>query len=196
MALTIDSDIVNEIRYGFITENSKDISHDLVVYSVNVVNRGFYFTKLANLLLDVEMADDIEKSIFEFTLIHLTLNNMEKYLVDSIYEDKFTEIYLNLDESSRLDNRTFKSSILKGYINPKLVAFLSPEQIHPDNYSKIMDKINYREKTENNMVTTNSYKCYKCGERKIKVTEMQLRSADEPVNRFYTCLICYNTFIK
>ena len=59
-----------------------------------------------------------------------------------------------------------------------------------------MIKIKFREDTENNMATTDLYKCYKCGERKATSYQMQVRSADEPMTIFVTCLVCYNTFTK
>ena len=121
---------------------------------------------------------------------------MEKNLVTAIYDDRFTDIYMNLDDSSRLHNTTLKKYVIDGVINPKFVAFLSPDQTHPENWAPILNKIKFREKTENNMASTDMYKCYKCGERKCKVSELQLRSADEPISRFVTCLVCYNTFIK
>ena len=44
------------------------------------------------------------------------------------------------------------------------------------------------------MSTTDIYKCFKCGERKTKIIQMQLRSADEPMTTIVTCQICYNVW--
>ena len=52
-----------------------------------------------------------------------------------------------------------------------------------------------REDKENNIATTDTYKCKKCGERKSKITQLQIRCADEPVSTFITCVVCYNTFV-
>lgn len=184
------------LKSNFITENSRDISDELILYAVMNIDRSTYTIKLASLLNDINVAISIELSIFEFSLIHATLNNIDKQLVPSIYNDKFVDIYMNLDQESRINNKTFKQSILQGIINPKLSAFLSPDQTHPENWAPILNKIKFRETVESNMATTDLYKCYRCGERKSKVTELQLRSADEASNRFVTCLVCYNTFIK
>ena len=51
-----------------------------------------------------------------------------------------------------------------------------------------------KEYKKNNMAATNLYKCYKCGERKCQVMQMQTRSADEPMTNFVTCLVCHNNF--
>lgn len=184
------------LKSNFITENSRDITNNMILYATSCIDRSQYVIKLANLINDINIAIQIEASIFEFSLIHATINNIDKQLIYGIYDDKFTDIYMNLDQTSRLNNKTLKQSILQNIINPKLIAFLSPDQTHPENWAPILNKVKFRETTENNMATTDLYKCYKCGERKAKVTELQLRCADEACSRFITCLVCYNTFIK
>jgi len=192
---TFDSAKLYSQKSEMITENSKDIPQDMISYASTKINRAEYFIKLVKLLNDIKIAFCLESSIFEFALIMTSVNNMEKNLVIAIYDDKFTDIYMNLDVDSRLNNKTLKKYVMGGTINPKLVAFLSPDQTHPENWAPILNKIKFREKTETNMATTDMYKCHKCGERKCKVSELQLRSADEPISRFVTCLVCYKTFI-
>jgi transcription elongation factor S-II len=193
---TFDSTKLYSHKAEMITENSKDIPQEMITHALSKINRAEYFIKLVKLINDTKIAFCIESSIFEFSLIMTSINNMEKNLVTAIYDDRFTDIYMNLDDSSRLHNTTLKKYVIDGVINPKFVAFLSPDQTHPENWAPILNKIKFREKTENNMASTDMYKCYKCGERKCKVSELQLRSADEPISRFVTCLVCYNTFIK
>lgn len=187
---------LSSLKSSFITENSRDIADDMIHYATSNIDRAIYVVKLAKLINDIMTAISVEASIFEFALIHATLHNIDKSLILAIYDDKYVDIYMNLDTTSRLKNTTFKHSVLKGLINPKLIAFLSPEQTHPESWSLILNKINFRVNTENNMATTDLYKCYKCGERKCKVTELQLRGADESGTLFITCLSCYNTFLK
>lgn len=187
---------LSPLRSSFITENSRDIPDNIILYALTYIDRATYIIKLSNLIYDIFVATSIEASIFEFSLIHATLNNIDRDFICAIYDDKFIDIFMNLDESSRLNNKTFRNSVLSGLINPKLIAFLSPEQTHPESWAVILNKANFRVNAENNMATTDIYKCYKCGERKSKVTELQLRGADEPATLFITCLSCYNTFLK
>lgn len=191
-----DPNKISLLKSNFITENSRDISNEMISYATSNIDRSSYIIKLANLLNDINIAILIEGSIFEFSLIHATLNNIDKDLLCAIYNDKFIDIFMNLDETSRLDNKTFRPSVLQGIINPKLTGFLSPDQMHPESWAPILEKIKFRETTENNMATTDIYRCSKCGERKSKVTTLQLRGADEAATLFITCLICYNTFLK
>lgn len=184
------------LKSNFITENSKDIQNDMIIHATSNIDRTTFVIKIAKLISDINIAILIEASVFEFALIHATLNSLDKQLVYAIYDDKLSDICMNLDETSRLGNKSFRSYVLEGIIDPKLVAFLSPDQTYPESFAPILNKIKFRQTTENNMATSDIYKCHKCGERKCKVNEMQLRSADESSSKFVTCLVCYNTFIK
>ena len=183
-------------KANFITENSRDIALDSITFASLHIDRATYAVRLANLLNDISIAIAIEMSIYEYALIHATLHSIERILIPAIYDDKFVDIFMNLDETSRLNNQTLKSGLLQGGINPKFIAFLSPDQMHPESWRVILEKVKFREKTESNMATTDAFKCYKCGEKKCKLNEIQLRSADESSTKIITCLICYNTWQK
>ena len=184
------------LKNNFITENSKDIPYDLIAYSAKNINRPDYVIRLSNLLNNIKLAHKIEASVYEFSLLHATLCSLDKKLIEAIYEDKFIDIFMNLDLTSRLANKTLSTSVMNGVINPRLVAFLSPDQTHPESFAVILKKIKFRQEAENNMATTDMYKCTKCGERKHKINEIQLRSADEQTSKVITCMVCYHTFIK
>jgi DNA-directed RNA polymerase subunit M/transcription elongation factor TFIIS len=183
------------LKSDFVTENSKDIPYKYITYAKKNISRNEYLLKLNELISDINISKKIENSIFEYSLIEIILSNLDKNFIAAIYEDKFQDIYDNLNENSRFKNKTLIKLITKNIIDPSLIAFLSSSQLNPDSYSKIFEKIQFKKTTEDNLASTDLYKCYKCGERKSKITELQLRCADEPVSRFITCLVCYNTFI-
>ena len=191
-----DSSKLTFFRSNFITENSKDVCVDAIMYASINISRGQYVIKLCKLLSDINYAIQIERGIYEYALIHASLKNIEKELIPAIYDDKFTDIYMNLDLDSPLKNKTLRPSLFQGTIKPILIAFLSAPQIHPESWLPILNKRKYKETTEKNMASTDRYPCPKCGERKAQVTELQLRSADEPCTTFITCLVCYNTDLK
>lgn len=182
--------------YNFITDSSKDIPVKLIKYAELMIKRYEVIGKLNLLLFDPQIAIDVEKGIFEFALIHININNLHHKFVAPVYLDKASDLIGNLSDNPNIDNKTLKNKILTKEIKPQLVAFLSPEQLHPERWLSILTKKTYREEVEANMATTDLYKCRKCGERKSKVTEQQTRSADEPSTKFITCLICYNTFTQ
>lgn len=190
-----DESKIDFYKKDFITENSKEITFDHILFTLKNIKRSKYIVKLSELLYDLRTSQLIEHSIFEFSLIHIISNHLDNNLILPVYEDKFNDIFDNLDDNSRFQNKTLKHAVMNGSINPKLIAFLPPDQLHPENWASLLNKIRFKQEAENNMASTDVYKCRKCGERKCKITELQLRSADEPSSKFITCLICYNTFI-
>jgi hypothetical protein len=52
---------------------------------------------LNNLLFNLKFAEQIECSIFEFSLNYVNANDINYTYICNIYNDKLNEIYLNLD---------------------------------------------------------------------------------------------------
>lgn len=177
--------------YKFRNENSKDISFKLLMYAEKNIKKYEAIDKLLCVLQDIECVAEIEKGIFEYSLLHVITYNLENKMVTPTYNDKVYDITYNLK-----NNDALAKSVLDGITPPYAVAFLSPQQLNPSKWMDILNKKKFRENAENNMATSDRYRCSKCGERKAKVTELQIRGADEPTNMFVTCLVCYNTFIQ
>lgn len=198
--------IINENKYfekefvhmqNFITKSSSDIKYSLVLYASKILNRNNSIKELLKYVKKYHIAVELEKGIFEFALIHITINKIQNNIVEFVYNDKLIDICANLDIlDKQIDNQTLLPIILDNQIDPKFVSFLSPEQLHPKRWTDIIQKRDFRYETANNLQTTDRYKCKKCNERKFKVTEIQLRCADEPMSRIHTCTNCGFTFIK
>lgn len=182
-------------NYNFIIPNSIDIKDNFIQYAETCLIRAKTQIILSNILVDIDIALKIELSIFEYALNYCLNNKFEQNYVKPVYQNKLNEILVNLDENKiGIENKTFKKNILSGKIQPNNVAFLSPAQIHPDRWAYILKKKEYIEQRENNIVYSDAYKCYKCGESKCKITQAQTRSADEPMTTFVVCVVCHNTF--
>jgi DNA-directed RNA polymerase subunit M/transcription elongation factor TFIIS len=181
-------------QYEFITENSVDIKDEYIQNAEKVLNRAENQIKLNKILYDIEKSIKIELSIFEFSLIYCLNNNLSDNFIKAVYEDKLNSIIANLTDTKNINNKTLKNDLLSNKINPSYVAFMSPAQLHPQKWLYWVKKKEYKEIRENSIVYSDAYKCFKCGERKTKVTQAQTRSADEPMTTFVTCLVCYNTF--
>ncbi len=182
-------------KYKFITENSKDLDKKFINFAKKNLDRAKFILELSDILNNIQKAIALEKGIFEFSLIHTFMNNLQEKFVISVYLDKIDDIKNNINGNEKINNETLKNAILSGEIRPELVAFLSPQQMHPKRWAEILNIRKYREDKENNIATTDLYKCRKCGERKAKISQMQIRCADEPTSTFVTCLVCYNTFV-
>ena len=188
--------LYNQIQYDFITEKSKDIDKNLILYLNEMIPRGIYIIKINNILLNIQKSILIELGIFEFTLVYSINNNLGIELIQSIYEHKFNDIMTNINDDPLINNHLLKQKILNDEINSQQVAFFSPHQLNIERWEKLVENKRIKEYNENNIETTDVYLCNKCGERKCKVSIIQTRSADEPSTTFVVCLVCYNVFKK
>lgn len=188
-------DPFSHTEYNFVIPNSIDLRNNYIQFAEKCLDRAKTQTILSNILMDFDIALKIELSIFEYALIYCSNNKYEQNYIKPIYQDKVNEILSNLDENKKgIKNKTFKTDILSGKIEPCNIAFLSPAQIHPEKWTYIIKKKEYIEQREKNIVYSDAYKCFKCGESKCKITQAQTRSADEPMTTFVVCVVCHNTF--
>jgi DNA-directed RNA polymerase subunit M/transcription elongation factor TFIIS len=189
-------DVNSDLDSKFYTESSKNIPQKLIILANNLINRHESISLLNNYLLNQNISENVEKSIYEFALVHITINNLMHNFIEIVYRDKLRDIISNIDGNTKINNLTLKQNIIDGSLNPRLIAFLAPEQLHPKRWEDILKKQMRRIETENNMATTDIYTCKKCGEKKFRLTEFQTRGADEPTTKFLTCMVCYATFTK
>jgi DNA-directed RNA polymerase subunit M/transcription elongation factor TFIIS len=176
---------INNLKFDFIV-NSDKIKEKNTNHLNKVINRYEYVCKINKKLQNIKLSIDIEKSIFEFTLVYSREKKILNSLLVNIYIDKLNGIIKNLP--------AIKNKLENDIINPRIVAFLQPEQINPIIWEQQLKKEALRKYKKENMAATDTYKCKKCGKRKCTVTQQQTRSADEPMTTFVTCLVCHTTF--
>ena len=182
-------------KMDFVTTYCNDIDYVKLLNISGTVDRSTVFLKLKELLdNDPSMATSIEASIFEFAIAYTKSRALDESFVACIYNDKSKDIFANLDEKSSIKNTFLKTALQNNIIDPQTVAFLKPQQIFPDIWNKEIQRKEIKEFKKNNMSTTDIYKCFKCGERKTKIIQMQLRSPDEPMTTIVTCQVCYNVW--
>lgn len=139
-----------------------------------------------NKLLKKNIAQKIEESIYLFAIDYTKETEMP-FLLDSIYVDKFNEIYnLLLNNKSKF----LINALELEKIDPSKIANMRPDELNPDKYKKIIQKKELEDYKKKNIITSSAYKCPKCGERKITVTEKQTRAADEPTTIYKECNVC------
>jgi DNA-directed RNA polymerase subunit M/transcription elongation factor TFIIS len=176
-------------KYGFITEQAKELADDFIMDGEKAVKRAKYQIELSNILDDIDKAIQIETSIFEFALTYCLTNDYTSDNIYSIYCDKFYNIKQNLVDE-RINNKSFRKNIIGNKIDLKQIAFFTPAQLHPEKWQCFIEKQKCIKERENNIKYSDAYKCYKCGESKSKISLVQTRSADEPMTMFITCLVC------
>jgi DNA-directed RNA polymerase subunit M/transcription elongation factor TFIIS len=168
--------------------NSQKKNYDLQrVKIVSVIN---------SYLNDIQNSIKIEAGIFEFAIVYCHTKNYEPEYFYSVYQEKLDEILQYICSKSYLYNERIINGINDGTVDAQKIAFMKPEDIMPENWDLIKKKNKLREDKKNNVATTNLFKCNKCHERKCTITQVQTRSADEPMTNFIKCLVCGNEWKK
>jgi len=139
---------------------------------------------------DKTIINDIENSIYNFSLEYAEINDTP-YLIDSIYENKSSEIIaevFNKESSYVID------SIKNKTLDPKKIAFMKPEELNPDKYEKLLKKKEIIEYKKNDIKSSSAFKCSKCKKSRCEVSQKQVLAGDEPVTTFVKCLECGHSF--
>lgn len=181
--------------FDFRTSASNTIREDVMKYCIDHLDRKSAIFEIEK-YVPLHFAVHIEQGILEFIMILNSCDSSDVLeFITYTYKDKINDICLNLDKNNkRIENKTLYDALIEGNLDPYFLAFMTPQQLHPVRWSKELEKIKNIEDANNNKKVTDIYRCRKCGSRKSTTTQMQTRSADEPMTIFVTCLTCYNTF--
>lgn len=153
-------------------------------------------TKKLEVYISPANAKILEESIYDFTLTFCNDNDVDKYLLEEIYTSKFNSILNNINPNSYIKNNYLLNAINLNEIDIQSVAYLRPEDIFPDNWKAIKNKLTLIEEKRKNMNVVELFPCKKCGCKKHTIKQMQTRSCDEPMTTFITCQTCGNTIKK
>ena len=150
--------------------------------------------KLWVILNDDKKALNLEKGIFNYSLKEASLRKVVKkwdnvYFVQ-IYTNHLRSIYNNLKDNSYILNQ-----ISIGDLKPHTVAFMTHQEMRPDIWESMIQAKIKRDKHKfdtNVEAATDVFKCRRCKSNKTTYYQQQIRSADEPMTTFITCLDCGN----
>lgn len=115
----------------------------------------------------------------------------------AIYAFKASSVVANFDANSFVENRELVDRMRRGEFAPHEVAFMTPQQVFPERWRLIKESKEQKDEyvyNEKQAAMTDQYKCGKCKYRECVYREVQLRSCDEPVSLFITCLKCGNAW--
>lgn len=176
----------------FLTTHIDSIDTEKIILLRKYINRDLVIYTFAQILQDITSAILLEAGIYEYTLVTGTMRNHIDSILPNIYESKFDDILQNINENTDLNNHTLRKAIRNRTINAQQVAFMSPQDLHPDRWELLVQKHKRKEENKKNIAVTDLYQCRKCKERKCRMIELQTRSSDEPMTQFVTCLNCYH----
>ena len=149
-----------------------------------------------NVIQDDEKSKILERGIFNSTIKWADDNKYNKLWTDinfkSYYKTKCMSLYYNLKkipDQSKLFDKIKDSNLNDIYKIPSM----ENKDIYPDIWKQILKEKEQRDKEQFEPrlnISTDMYKCNKCGKNNCTYYQAQTRGADEPMTTFVTCLNC------
>lgn len=147
--------------------------------------------------LEEETSVEIERGIYNWALKYSDemkiIKNWQNKTFVNCYQNKVRSILTNLDGDSYLNNDRLIKRLREKEFQPYELAFLRPETMFPEVWRDCIDRKIKKEETvyeERPVAMTNQFLCSKCRKRECVFQEIQLRSCDEPMTLFITCINC------
>jgi DNA-directed RNA polymerase subunit M/transcription elongation factor TFIIS len=163
------------------------------------MTRQICINKFNTILNDLNISEEIEKSIYTYTIKKAEQVGIEQNIEDKyfkrIYVNKIITLFNNLDETSYVGNNGFLKRLLNKEFDISQIAFLTPQEINVEHWKKYLDRQNANDEflySRTVGTKTNEYKCGRCKERNCSYYQLQVRSSDEPMTTFINCLNCNN----
>lgn len=152
--------------------------------------RGVLRTKIPA-TLDDNGVTNLEKGIYNVSIQEATKKNIirkwENPHFVQLYIDRLRSVYMNLNHATLVE-RLIGQEVL-----PQQVAFMTHQEFCPEKWDGLIQQKLKRDASKfvtNVQASTDVYQCRRCKSRKCVFSEQQIRSADESMTIFVTCLDC------
>lgn len=150
-------------------------------------------------LMDAE-AKDLEIGVYNWLLQYAEEHGFGKQwsnrMFTSLYVQRAMSMLVNLDaKDGGLMNTRLLPRMRDREFLPHELAWFRPENTFPERWRETLDlKVQKDEYIlhEKPAAMTDQFRCGRCKKRECIYQELQLRSCDEPVSIFITCLNCGN----
>jgi len=147
---------------------------------------------LQTLINNEKISINVEKGIFNYSIREAKGKSVVKkwdniYFV-MIYVDRFKTIYRNMKENDK-----FLQDVINETIKYDELAFITHQEMNYERWKPLIDEKMKRDKNkfdEKIEASTELFTCRKCRSKKCTYMMAQLRSADEPMNIFVSCIDC------
>ena len=150
--------------------------------------------KIDEILENEKNSLNLEKGIYNYTLKEADQRKIVKKW-DNKY---FVQIYLNHLRSIMNNlNKNIINSLNDGSIKPHIIAFMTHQELCPEKWTTLIEEKIKRDKNKfetNVAASTDTFTCRKCKGNQCTYYMQQVRSADEPMNIYVTCIDCGNRF--
>lgn len=151
-----------------------------------------------HLQLDSESVAQLERGVYNWTIDyadqHKIVKNWKNPRFKMTYAAKARSVFSNLDVNGYVGNQRLRDRMtVDQEFQAQQVAYLRPDHAFPERWKAHLDLKLRRDEhvfEEKPAAMTDQYKCSRCKKRETIYQELQLRSADEPMSLFITCLNC------
>ena len=151
--------------------------------------------KLSIILNNKNFSKILEKNIYSFCKDQANLIGMDISFDNEsfkmLYVQKSRSIIHNLDKKSYIQNDYLLDKINNNEINIQDIVNLTNIELFPQRWDLYIKKQKILDKRLTDITpasTTDQFKCSKCKQRKCTYVSIQIRSADEPMTNFISCL--------
>ncbi len=143
---------------------------------------------------NTDMAARVEKATWNWTLRGFPPR--DRYWANARLRFRYTTKILSLAFNLRNPkNPGLRENLLKNEITPGRLVRMSPYEQFPEMWEPVFDRVAHKQLRKQLTVDVASapdglLQCRKCKSRKTTFTQLQTRSADEPLTTFALCLNC------
>ena len=136
-------------------------------------------------------ARNMEKGIYNKSIDEANektiIKKWDNYLFVQLYLDRLKYVYFILKNKDILDK------INSGILKSNEIAYKTHQELYPDKWDMQIEE--KRKRIENKYfpkieASTDMYTCRKCKKNQCTYYQVQIRSADEPMTTFVTCINC------
>lgn len=141
------------------------------------------------------ISEDVERGIFNWTLDFCgqrgVIKNWDHSRFRSVYLAKARAILANIEPTAYVGNTRLCTRLTEKEFLPHEMAYMKPENVYPEVWKEVLDiKLMREQFSEKPEAMTDQFRCGRCKKRECVYQELQLRSSDEPMSLFITCLNC------
>jgi len=193
-SVQLNSNIDFSIILNILKEESKTvITSELQLHPKRKLNIQI----LKTLKLPIKTIQMIEKGIYNYAINKCNYREFIPIWDNSefleIYVSKSKHIYSNLNTKTYVKNLKLIDKIKNGLILPYDLAFMDTYKLYPEMWSSIIDekiKIDRMLKESLQECKTDLFECPMCHKHETIYLQIQVRSSDEPMTNFITCINC------
>jgi transcription elongation factor S-II len=152
------------------------------------------FTDKFKTIVSKEDAKKIDNSIKEYITLFCKDRNISinSNIFVKLYIEKSRQIYHNLKENSYIGNKQIKLLLDKNKIQIDKISDYSYKNLYPSKWKKFNKDLEILNKDisdfDKEVQATDAFTCNKCKQNICIYSQFQIRSADEPMTLFITCL--------